>query len=145
MSHLPANPSESFKKLNPHLFGNPNAPLVTAVSMLDKVKPRIRQSSKPLMNKLETQFMNEQLRGAGWDEILTQQFKFKLGNGVWYCPDFICKKHDAFRHVAYEVKGDWFTDDSKVKIKVAAGLYPTFIWTMAWKREGRWLYQLVLP
>lgn len=127
--------SESFKKLNPHLF-EASAPLVTAASM-------IRQSSKPLMNKLETEFL-VQLRGFGWKTILCQSVKLRLGNGVWYCPDFITFGNpDDVPLVVWEVKGEHVWEDSIVKLKVAAGQYPFAEWRLAHKSRGLWEYQIV--
>lgn len=129
--------SESFKKLNPHIF-EAKAPMVTAASM-------IRQSSKPLLNKWETEFL-EQLKGAGWKTILCQSMKFRLANGVWYIPDFICLQETRLLQnqiaAAFEVKGH-MRDDASVKIKVAAGMYPWVAWRLATKQNGQWVYQLV--
>jgi len=127
--------SESFKKLNPHLF-TPNAPMVTAAAM-------VRQSSKPLLNQLETEFLGH-LRGFGWKIILCQSVKLRLGNGVWYTPDFITSGDgDDYPLVVWEVKGEHVWEDSIVKLKVAAGQYPFAEWRLAHKCRGMWEYQLV--
>lgn len=52
--------------------------------------------------------------------------KFKLADGTFYTPDFIVLDKAGYME-AHEVKGFW-TDDARVKIKVAADQYPlTFI------------------
>jgi len=48
--------------------------------------------------------------------------KFRLADGTFYTPDFIVLDRNGFME-AHEVKGFW-TDDARVKIKVAADLYP---------------------
>ena len=48
--------------------------------------------------------------------------KFKLADSTFYTPDFIVLDSNGFME-AHEVKGFW-TDDARVKIKVAADLYP---------------------
>lgn len=53
-----------------------------------------------------------------WFEAMT----FKLAEGCRYTPDFIVMLTDRTLE-AHEVKGFW-TDDARVKIKVAASLFP---------------------
>jgi len=48
--------------------------------------------------------------------------KFRLADNTFYTPDFIVLDSSGFME-AHEVKGFW-TDDARVKIKVAADLYP---------------------
>jgi hypothetical protein len=63
------------------------------------------------------------LKTAG--EILWYRFeglKFRLADNTFYTPDFIVMRADCTIE-AHEVKGHW-TDDARVKIKVAADQYP---------------------
>lgn len=48
--------------------------------------------------------------------------KFRLADGTFYTPDFIVLDSSGYME-AHEVKGYW-TDDARVKIKVAADQYP---------------------
>lgn len=48
--------------------------------------------------------------------------KFRLADNTFYTPDFAVMLADG-RMQLHEVKGFW-TDDARVKIKVAADLYP---------------------
>ncbi len=48
--------------------------------------------------------------------------KFRLADNTFYTPDFMVMLADSTLE-AHEVKGFW-TDDARVKIKVAASLYP---------------------
>ena len=77
------------------------------------------------MNKTEKAYgeLLFKLQLAG--EILWYKFesmKFRLADNTWYTPDFIVMRDDGSLEV-HEVKGHW-TDDARVKIKVAADIYP---------------------
>lgn len=50
--------------------------------------------------------------------------KFRLADNTYYTPDFLVMRADRTLEV-HEVKGFW-TDDARVKIKVAAELFPIF-------------------
>lgn len=124
--------SESFKKINPHLF-NPSKLQV-------EVKPterRLRQNSSGL-NKTEAQYLAilEMLH----DQVFSQSITLKLGNGVRYTPDF-CVWSEG-RMIAYEVKG-FMRDDAAVKIKVAASRFPDIKFFLVWKTDGMWHQQEV--
>jgi len=63
------------------------------------------------------------LQAAG--EILWHRFeglKLRLADATFYTPDFAVLAADGVLE-CHEVKGFW-NDDARVKIKVAAGLYP---------------------
>lgn len=65
--------------------------------------------------------------------------KFRLADNTFYTPDFVILNND-FLFEVHEVKGFW-TDDAKVKIKVAAELYPFKFMAfkkVAKKRGGGW-------
>lgn len=77
------------------------------------------------MNKTEQAYANYlfQLQAAG--EILWHIFegmKFRLANNTFYTPDFAVMTPDGQIEI-HEVKGFW-QDDARVKIKVAASMYP---------------------
>lgn len=58
-------------------------------------------------------------------EILWYRFegvKLRLADNTFYTPDYAVMKADGQLQM-HEVKGFW-TDDARVKIKVAAGAYP---------------------
>lgn len=77
------------------------------------------------MNKTETRYSAhlEARKFAG--EILWWRFegmKFRLADNTFYTPDFnVLLANGSLEH--HEVKGYW-QDDARVKIKVAADLYP---------------------
>lgn len=80
---------------------------------------------KGKMNKTEEAYKNylELLKRSG--QILWYQFegmKFRLADNTYYTPDFNVMNSNGFIEM-HEVKGFW-TDDARVKIKVAAEKYP---------------------
>lgn len=85
-----------------------------------------RKRSPPgTMNKLERRYADdlESRKYAG--EVLWWAFeavKFRLADNTFYTPDFAVMLADGFLEV-HEVKGFW-EDDARVKIKVAAALFP---------------------
>lgn len=77
------------------------------------------------MNKTEERYSNElQLRyRAG--EIAWWKFeglKLRLADNTFYTPDFVVMLNDG-QIEFHETKGHW-EDDAKVKVKVAAEMYP---------------------
>ena len=107
------------------------------------IKPRIRQSSKPLMNGLETRFHNHMQRKHPDVLFHPQGITFRLANGLRYTPDFTaCIDGDLF---AFEVKGKWIDGDSVPKIKMFASVYPEWTVLFCWEHNGGWQQQLVKP
>lgn len=77
------------------------------------------------MNKTEQDYANylEQRKRA--DEIVWYKFegiKVRLADNTFYTPDFAVMRTNGEMEM-HEVKGFW-TDDARVKIKVAAETYP---------------------
>ena len=78
-----------------------------------------------VMNKTEAEYA-EHLEWQKIDrKILWYKFegiKFKLADNTTYNPDFAVMLDDGTMQI-HEVKGFWL-DDARVKIKVAADMYP---------------------
>lgn len=77
------------------------------------------------MNKTEANYARylDSLRAA--HEIAWYRFegvKLRLADNTFYSPDFAVMQGDGSMEM-HEVKGFW-TDDARVKIKVAAEMYP---------------------
>lgn len=77
------------------------------------------------MNKTEAAYeshlkMRKHLNEVAWYKF--EGMKFRLADSTFYTPDFAVMLADG-RMELHEVKGFW-TDDARVKIKVAASLYP---------------------
>lgn len=77
------------------------------------------------MNKTEKEYL-EVLESEKRDGTIAwykfEGVKFRLADNTFYTPDFIVMLWDG-RIRLDEVKGFW-TDDARVKIKVAADMYP---------------------
>lgn len=104
---------------------------------------RIRQSSKPLLNKLETEWYH--ILKSTYPEdcpVFAQAMRFRLGNGIWYKPDFIVWGAHVY---AYEVKGKHAFRGGFENLKVAASIYKQIKWYLVWKENGRWQEQEILP
>lgn len=149
-----ASQSESFRRLNPHLF-TVGAPTQTANAMLTAVqgKPlwqvfaeedkRIRQGEKkPSKTEQEWQRMVEATHQ--YVHIKAQSLRVRLANGAWYKPDVTGIREDTGIVHCWEVKGG-----SKMKgvskgmlaLKTAATTYPEFAWILVWKEKGQWKQQ----
>lgn len=103
---------------------------------------RIRQDSKPLMNKLETEFFLR-LECQYGDKIRPQARRYKLGNGIWFKPDFTSIIES--QEIAWEVKGPHAFRGGFENLKVAAHEWPEVDWFLCWKENGEWKQQKVLP
>ena len=140
------NVSESTKKRNPHLY---RVILEDgSVGTIVRRPQRLRQSSKPLMNKLEQEWFDV-LRFNTNSIVHCQGIKFKLANGLTYLPDFFCfdwmSAGEFARPTAFEVKGPWATDDAIAKVKMFATAYPEIRVILVWKDDNKqWQTQRVL-
>lgn len=105
------------------------------------------RGTKDGMNKLEKSFLDEVLiprwRAGEIEEPRFEAIKLKLARRTFYTPDFLVNETSG-NIVIYEVKGFW-EEDARVKVKVAAYLYPfRFIAVTRGKTkrgEPRWLYE----
>lgn len=134
--------SESFKRINPHLFGGAPAP---AVREAEPKERRMRQDHGPKLNKLEAAFKQVLLRELpSGVQLHEQALRFRLGNGVWYKPDFAAQPGGAL--TCWEVKGPRAFRGGFENLKLAATAYPGVRWVLVWRdpRKG-WLKQEVLP
>lgn len=104
-----------------------------------KTPKRIRQSTKPLLNKLEDEWLA--FYEKWFDRIYAQGIRFKLANGLWYKPDFVCFTVKT----CWEIKGPHAFRGGFENLKVAASQYPDFKWVLTWKQDGGWKEQVVLP
>lgn len=112
------------------------------------------------LNKTERTFLEflqaqAALKGA-W--ILTMPFKLVLAHKCTYTPDFVTVEQGLMatpsklgaglsqpvQLTAWEVKGFW-RDDARVKIKVAARMYPWIRFIAVQKARGGWKEELIRP
>jgi hypothetical protein len=96
-----------------------------------------------VMNKTEARYAAhlEGLKQSGW--IIDYSFesvKLRLAKKTFYAPDFFVVFHDHFE--VHEVKGFW-RDDARVKIKVAARLFPYWKFqAVQWKKKD-WIFETI--
>jgi hypothetical protein len=74
---------------------------------------------------------------AWWFEGL----KLRLAHNTFYTPDFLVQVKDIPTLELHEVKGGFWRDDARVKIKVAAQQYPCFVFRAAQYVNGTWKYE----
>ena len=133
--------------------GRFNASLPLAVALEKDIQSdmkspkRIRQSTKPLLNKLESEcFEYLKLNGL---PMFAQSISFRLANGLRYKPDFFAFEWPAVgeldRPTGFEVKGPHAFRGGFENLKMAATTYPQIRWILLWKQDGKWQQQRVLP
>lgn len=132
---------------------DPEARRLLEKAPLEPPKKRIQQSHKPMLNKLEAEWLalNANLH-PNYPPIRPQAKTYRLANGVRYTPDFSASiwpdKSEAggpSRETCWEIKGPKAWDDAIVKVKVAAAQWPEVQWILCWKEMGQWQQQVVLP
>lgn len=97
---------------------------------------------KGRMNNTEFEYSKklELMKQSG--EILWYSFealKFRLADNTSYTPDFVVMRSDGLIEL-HEVKGFW-TDDARVKIKVAADMYPFVFKAIKWQKR-QWVEEV---
>ena len=120
------------------------APTGEIINIITKSPKRIRQSTKPLMNKLEGEFLAWLRAFYPSEKFYPQSIRFRLANGVTYSPDIVSFTWSD-QTTVWEVKGKMAWDDAIVKLKVFAAQYPEIRVRLAWKQNNRWEQQEVLP
>lgn len=110
---------------------------------------RVKQKTKPLLNKLESEWLTilKECRGDNnFAEVRSQAIRFQLCNGVTFTPDLFSFAWIRGEPHAWEVKGKHAWDDAIVKIKMAAQEWPEIKWILVWKSDdGLWREQEILP
>ncbi len=82
----------------------------------------------PRMNKLESEWENILAARKQAGDVLWYRFegvKLRLANNTFYTPDFVVINKHQLELEIHETKGFW-RDDARVKIKVAAEMFPFF-------------------
>lgn len=122
-------------------------PLDAAISQLVAPVPTPLQRMQALgrqpsgrMNKTEQAYAELLAARVHLGEIVEFKFeslKLRLADRTWYTPDFSVVLAGGAREI-HEVKGHW-TDDARVKIKVAAELYPHYQFIAVRRVKGEWV------
>lgn len=145
MASLPTNPSETLRKLNPHLYGDSVVVLSNKAGIpTTKVTiKRLRQDPKPLMNKLEQDLFNYLQRLYPKVKLHAQAKRFRLANGLWYKPDLTAVLDG--QETAWEAKGPHAFRGGFENLKFAASAWPEVNWILMWKNDDGWRSQKILP
>lgn len=108
---------------------------------------RLRQNTKPLLNKLETRALSYLRTVHPSLRFYPQGVRFRLANGLWYKPDLVAFIEDDPEHwmIAYEVKGPRAFRGGFENLKMAASVYPDVAWFLIWEEGPHWLTQEILP
>jgi hypothetical protein len=115
---------------------------MTAVVFARKSRFALGRLKPGEMNKTEAAYAQHLRDRQITGEIAWYKFeaiKLRLADNTFYSPDFLVLRADGFIE-AHEVKGFW-EDDARVKIKVAASIYPfqfIAVTARAKKRGGGW-------
>lgn len=167
MSSIPTQVSESVRKRNPHLYpafsgdilptknggSESSVAAVPTQAGAPRVKKRIRQSDKPKLNVLETEFEKKLKADYEGFTILAQAIRLELATGLWYKPDFFIpaghvRHADWDKSIAYEVKGPRAFRGGFENLKFAARTHGKWCkFFLVWKDKvtGEWQRQEVLP
>jgi len=145
MKTIPENVSAATRKRNPHLYGTGEPFVMPPKAKANGRTIRLRQSSKPKLNKLEEEFRYKLKYERPDDWLSEQAITFRLANGVRYTPDFVTFSSMNGEFNAYEVKGQRMWEDSGIKLKIAATAYPWIRWTLVWKERDNWKRQVIVP
>ncbi len=111
--------------------------------MIPVTLPRAKGRSRPVtgMNGLESRYETDLRLRQVAGEVTWYRFeslKFRLADNTFYTPDFMVMLAGGEIEL-HEVKGHW-EDDARVKIKVAAAMYP-FRFVGVQRKKGQWLYE----
>lgn len=93
------------------------------------------------LNKTERRFLGW-LRGCYHEWIGVQNITLKLADDCRYTPDFAYLGSKQL--IFYEVKGFW-RDDARVKIKVAARMFPWAMFVAVQWVKGQWKFEEIKP
>lgn len=112
---------------------------------------RIRQKPDDrALNKLEAAWFEMiRRRHPNYPEVRAQSKRYRLGNGIWYKPDFSVSiwpdPNGPARETCWEVKGQKAWRGGFENLKVAAATFPEVRWILVWKEGGEWKQQEVKP
>jgi hypothetical protein len=127
---LPSTPSKSTLTRNPHLW--PAQELTKGVQV---PKTQNIATEEQRLNKTERRFLAI-LRARHGQNVRVQAITLVLANRCRYTPDFsVCF---FGKLILWEIKGGFIREDSWIKLKMAARLYPEFDFVMAQWKNGEW-------
>lgn len=101
------------------------------------------------MNRVEEKYsyhLQDRLLAGEIRWWMYEAWKMRLADNTYYTPDFIVIDNALFIE-AHEVKSEWSTgkpgwqEDARVKIKVAAEMYPIRFLAATLMRDGSWQFE----
>lgn len=106
------------------------------------VRGKARSYTPGRMNGTESRYESEVLlaRKATGDVVAWwfESVKYRLADNTFYTPDFLVQLASGELE-CHEIKGHW-EDDARVKIKVAASLYPLRFIAVQYKKK-QWVFE----
>jgi len=140
MSSLPNNPAESFKRLNPQIYGEmPEvSPVVTSLKVAMKA---CESTDVSKLNKTERAYY-EYLKLMRYDWLGVQCVTLKLADDCRLTPDFAYITNGMFYLV--DVKG-FQREDALIKMRVAARMFPWAQFLIVKKTKTGWDEKRVKP
>jgi hypothetical protein len=104
--------------------------------------PKAVSTDEAKLNKTEQAYLNY-IRCLGFTWIGVQNVTLKLAHDTRYTVDFVTVDKNGVTDMR-EVKG-FFRDDAKVKIKVAARMFPWLRFLVVRKTKNGWEHEEVKP
>jgi hypothetical protein len=132
------DPAESFKKLNPQWFAAEH-PLKLQTPATLSTRPTTDEAN---LNKTERDYLTW-LRTMKDQWIGIQCLTFKLAHDCRYTPDFFALDDTGLR--AIDCKGGHTWEDSLIKARVAARLFPWCRFIIAKKNRHVWEHTEIRP
>lgn len=115
------------------------------VAQVAQEASRVRQETKPRLNKLESDWLAVLRVTYPGVTIHSQSWRVEIASGAWYKVDH-CAVIDG-RWTAWECKGPSKTKGCAkglLALKVAAKEFPEVHWILVWREDGHWKQQTIV-
>lgn len=116
------------------------AAVLAGIKVSIKQKPSADESN---LNKLESAWLAVIRADITLAWIGVHAMTFKIGDDCRYTPDFMALNIDG-ELIAYETKG-FMRDDARVKLKVAARMFPFVGFVLVERKAGAWICTEIQP
>jgi hypothetical protein len=137
------NASESMIRRNLELE---TAPEQCSAVFATAFKPTIAASTdEGKLNKTERARLEYLRRLPHVKSLHIQAVTVKIGNDCRFTPDFFYFDANRERLIAEDTKGGHVWEDSRIKAKAAARMFPEFTFIVAYKENGGWREEEIKP
>ena len=99
-----------------------------------KLQSRMNKTEERYAHQLELMKKSGLIIDWGFEKL-----RFRLANGAWFKPDFLIVYSDRFE--IHEIKGSHFREAGKVRLKIAAELFPWFRWKVVRYENKVWNFE----